>query len=306
MPAFDRPLLLMEGGRIRFSLSLVYEEDVAFPARARLPHVFFESVLSLSSLLNSSPTGRALLRAAVESDVSIGLDTLLEPSSFFFYPHLRHFDLGYQPDPLQKTEKGQTRYLSSFVGGLRRAWHQETGAAATVSLRVEDFLRQFRHTEADIDAVLLLVAWELRGAGYGALWRYLLSGQSADLAAVFEARVTEDPRAQFDGRALKAAFDHWFADRERVNAADHLALEMVDMALLMPGASERLAKEGLSPQTIEKTGLLPKGKNYLAGCTLKSNWYQGLDDGFNRAHLTHILRDLSKLNSLHLTRNVSE
>ena len=46
------------------------------------------------------------MRFAILSDVTVGLDPLLEPHASYFYPNQNHFDLGYQPELLQKTEKG--------------------------------------------------------------------------------------------------------------------------------------------------------------------------------------------------------
>jgi hypothetical protein len=258
----------------------------------KTPAAFLGYIRNLIQVLEQSPTGRALVQAASRNNVSVGLDPLLEPNSHYFYPQRNHFDLGYQPDLLQKTEKGLSRYLISFICGLRRAWQYHHGHAPDTALRPRDFLRAFRCAEADMDAVTHLVAWELRAAGQGFLWRALLSGPNGDLAAVFERMVAANPHSVFDGTALKTVFNQWFAERERTNACDHWALETIDMALLDTTQRARVGKKALQRSLLQHVGLLPCGLNYLSGCSFASAWYDGLDDSFNIEHLRHIEKDV--------------
>jgi hypothetical protein len=243
-------------------------------------------------LLQQSPTGAALLRAAINHGASVGLDPLLEPDASFFYPRQNHFDLGYQPGIGQKTEKGMSRYMIPFIGSLRRCWHHHRGMAPDVALKPKDFVEHARIMQADIDAVIHLVAWELRGQGQSFLWRALLAGDNADVAQAFEDCVGDNPQNQFNGIALKAAFNRWFACRERVNACEHLALETLDMAVLQHDDLSQLGHLSLSRATLQQLGALPASVNYLTGCSLTSGWYAGMDDAFNRSHLRHIEADI--------------
>lgn len=276
--------------RIKFSLcSLTDREPFIAPVETRALE-FSGYIRNLISILSHSPLGNALVRFAALNNVSVGLDPLLEPHASYFYPAQNHFDLGYQPDLLQKSEKGVSRYLVSFAGGLRRSWHHHTGNGPDVSLKPEDFLRQCRCAEADIEAVTHLIAWELRSGGASFLWRHLLSGPNGDIALIFERAISENPKGQFDGRALKSAFDQWFAERARSNSCDHLALELMDLALIQQPSI--VGKENLRASSITGLGFLPNGRNYLAGRLFTGDWYDGLDDEFNRAHLRHIERDI--------------
>lgn len=290
------------GKKIKFRLSVLIDQEPVSNSIEKTQRSFAHHIQHLLLILDVSPTGRALLNTAVQHHVSIGIDPLLESSSSFFYPRQNHFDLGYQSGALQNTDMGDGRYLASFVSGLRRAWHHLQGHSADVSLKPADFLSQFRYTEADVDSVTLLIGWELRAAGYSSLWRYLLSGTSADMAEIFERTVMADAPTQFDGRALKRAFNQWFAERDRANACDRRGLEILDMVLMQVAYSGqpieqtyRLGTRQIRRDQVQYIGMLPNGTNYLAGCSFTSGWYDGLDDELNRHHLKNIEWDIRQL-----------
>jgi len=94
-------------------------------------------------ILDASPTGRALLRTAVLHRVSVGLDSFLEPSSSFFYPEQNHFDFGYQPDILQKTEKGQGDIWFPLLAACAVPGIIFTAMAPDVSLDRKNFFVSF-------------------------------------------------------------------------------------------------------------------------------------------------------------------
>jgi hypothetical protein len=279
--------------RIRFRLMSLPDRDLAVAPVEQRAAAFAGYIRNLMKIVDHSPLGRALLRFAMINDVSVGLDPLLEPHATYFYPQQNHFDLGYQPELLQKSEKGISRYLVSFVAGLRRAWHHHTGYGPDVSLKPKDFLRQCRCAEADIEAVTHLVGWELRSGGAAFLWRHLLSGVNGDVSVVFERAVVEGLPRQLDSIALKMSFDQWFAEKARANACDHIALEMLDLALI-----QQQMPIGIAPLKAERVwglGLLPDGQSYLSGSLFTGAWYDGPHDDFNRVHLRHIEDDIAQL-----------
>ncbi|MDP2205772.1 MAG: hypothetical protein Q8K65_05640 [Alphaproteobacteria bacterium] len=288
--------------RITFPLSVAVDaagfESSPFSdfARNNAARHFFAALCTLVSVTEKSPAGRALIRAALIRDVSIGLDPLLEPQTSFYYPLHKRLDLGYQPEAVQNSQKGVSQYLSSFTGGLRRAWQQGRALAPDTGLKPEDFLRYCRAFEADVTAITHMVAWELRGAGPCFFWRHLLAGPDADVAAAFSRTASAHPRHQFDGTALRAAFLQWFQVAERVDASDHLALEMMDMALLAP----RLTGAGIGGRPLDHRqlcllGALPQGGNYLTGMRFRGPQMRRGCDPFNRTHLRHIQRDIEYL-----------
>lgn len=279
--------------RIRFRLASLSDRDLNFAPVETRGLAFAGYVRNLLKILDHSPLGRTLVRFAMLSEVTVGLDPLLEPHASYFYPGQNHFDLGYQPELLQKTEKGISRYLVSFIAGLRRVWHHRTGNGPDVALKPQDFLRLSRCAEADVEAITHLIAWELRSGGAAFLWRHLLSGPNGDISVVFERAMLEGPPRQFDGGALKAGFDQWFAGQERVNACDHFALEVLDMALIQQPAA--LGLMPLKAGRAAGVGLLPNGQNYLEGALFTGNWYDGPKDEFNAVHLRHIEQDIAHL-----------
>ena len=285
----------LQDKRIRIGLSSLSEKTQCLAPVESKARAFSGYIQNVMRILDQSSLGKSMLQAACENGVSVGLDALLEPSSSFFYPSQNHIDLGYQPDLLQKTEKGLGRYLVSFTGALRRAWHHHEGFALDLSLNPQGFVEQFRMAEADSEAVILQVAWDLRAQGAAFLWRHLLSGANGDIALIFEKTILENPRNGFNGVALKAAFNQWFAESERMIASDHLALELIDMALVQPEFYRRLGVRNVRREEMQRTGLLPGGRNYLAGCLFTSVWYQGQTCDINRTHLRHIELDIKKM-----------
>lgn len=286
--------------RITFPLSAaagyIVASDNLENRRTSSEHRFFAALCRLVSGTGKSPTGQALLRAALLSDLSVGLDPLLEPQTSFYYPSQKRLDLGYQPELLQDTEKGASQYLASFTGGLRRVWQQSRALVPDVSLKPEHFLHYCRAYEADICALTHLVAWELRAAGACFFWRHLLAGPDADIAAAFSRTAGAHPRHQFDGTALRAAFLQWFQVTERVDASDHFALETMDMALLDARRSHmRIGRQTLDVRRLSLIGALPQGGNYLSGMRFRSPHMRRACDPFNHTHMRHIEHDIEHL-----------
>lgn len=283
--------------RIIFPLAAVMEREM-HPALYRNPQmrVFHATLQDIIAVTEQSPTGRSLLRAAVAGDVAVGLDPLLDAQTSFYYPLQRRLDLGYLPDILQKSHKGLSQYLASFCGGLRRIWQQSRGLAPDTMFKPEDYMRYCRAFEADVTAITHLVAWELRAAGPCFFWRYLLAGVDGDVATAFARTAGAHPRHQFDGTALRAAFLQWFQVSERMDASDHQALEMMDMALISATQQgSMIGRRALEMSSLSALGAMPQGGNYLTGMRFRGPHLRRAADPFNRAHLRHIQHDISYL-----------
>lgn len=295
---FDTPVSFLHGpfgSRMRVALADLCHDLPA--ARASLCP-FTRSLAEIIGHLDASPLGRALLAQAADDGVTIGQDLLLPAADGYFYAERGHIDLGRQEAALQMTEKGLAQYAAALITALRRAGHDVAGHTPGTHLRPRDFADHDRLLAADAEAVLHQAAWELRGAGHTYLWRALLAGDDGDIATVFEESVREDSQSQFNGSALKAAFNQWFACRARIARADHRALERLDAALLRchgQAAAARFAAEPLNREGLECIGLLPDGRNYLASCIFTCAWYAGFDDDANRRHLAHIEQEIIQL-----------
>lgn len=259
---------------------------------------FAVAIAAQLRVLDASPTGRALALALAEKDLVIGGDGFLGGGHSYYYTVAHRLDLSLHAPALAESEKGAARLLSGLVCGLRRAWHELQQAAPAQCLRARDYADHFRLLNADVEAMLYLTAWELRGAGNTSLWRALLAGDNADIACVFERAISDDPQSQFNGEALKAAFNQWFACRERINRCDHAALEQLDAALIRTqGTPERatFATEALRRENLQALGRMPAGANYLEGCLFTNPWYAGFDDETNLQHLRMVEEETSHL-----------
>lgn len=263
-----------------------------------VPDDFGTAVAQCLRALDASPTARALAAWLAGAGLTIGGDAFLGAGHSYFYSDARRVDLCLQAPALLDNEKGAARLTAALVCGLRRAWHGLQNAAPAETLRARDYADYFRLMNADIEAVLHLVAWELRGAGNGSLWRAGLAGDNADMSVVFERSLAEDPQNQFNGAALKAVFNQWFAGRERINRCDHAALEQLDAALVRTqGTAARavFATEALCRENLQALGGLPCGANYLQGCLFTNPWYAGFDDDANLLHLKRVEEEINHL-----------
>ena len=295
---FDLPVALVQstrGARGKLVIADLYH-DRAIAKQALCP--FTRSMAEIITALDSSPLARELLLRAVSDGATIGVDPLIPASQGYYYADHAHIDLGQQDDSLHMSEKGLSLYMVGFIAGLRRHWQQSHGFAPALSLRPSDYADHARLQAADSVAILHMVAWELRAQGHTYLWRDLIAGDLADIATVFEDSLRGDANAQFNGVALKAAFNQWFALRERIVECDTQTLEMFDSAIVRTqGRPERkvIASQPLVRSNLQDMGLLPDGANYLAGCLFTSLWYAGFDDGHTCQRLRHIEQEVSQL-----------
>ena len=295
---FDLPVALLHsvrGPRVKLAVADIYHDrDVAHAAVCP----FTRAMAEIITTLDTSPLARALVLRAVDDGATVGLDPLIAASQGYYYADHAHIDLGQQDDSLHMSEKGLSLFMIAFVSGLRRHQHHANAVAPVTSLRPCDYADHARLMAADTAAVLHMIAWELRAQGHTYLWRDLIAGDMADIAAVFEDSLFDDAQNQFNGVALKAAFNQWFALRERVVECDMQSLEVFDAAnVRTQGRPERkvIASEPLLRGRLQDMGMLPDGANYLAGCLFTSLWYAGFDDDLACQRLAHIEQEVSQL-----------
>lgn len=282
------------GARQKLVIADVYH-DRALARQAACS--FTRSLADIVGVLEKSPLARALLLRAVTDGATAGTDPFLSSSQSFYYADCAHIDLGRQEDTVQACEKTRALSMAGFVAGLRRHWQESHGFAPALTLCPRDYADHARLLAADSAAVLHLVAWELRAQGHAYLWRSLIADSLADVAAVFEDAVRADAQAQFSGSALKAAFNQWFAVRERGIACDAQSLEMYDCALVRlqgRAACRTVATQALQRAELQQMGLLPDGINYLAGCVFTSAWYDGFDDPALCQRLDHVQEEIKQ------------
>jgi hypothetical protein len=275
----------------KYRIGLLLEHEPYLLPHESRDRAFLSALRNLIAVLKDSPTGAGLLRFAGFHAATAGLDRLLHASTSYYYPATNHLALGWQAEDFQRGETGVCRYLCAFIAGLRRIWHSRMGADAPLMLSPEDFIAWKRCEEADVAAVTLRIALELRHAGKTFLWRHLLSGADADMAALYQRTGEEDPQTVYDGRALRAAFMQWFADDARVTACDASAAEDMDTLLATGMVRHGRAFLPLERAHMQNIGFLSDGSNYLAGIRT-GPWFEPVRDDALAAQLWDLEQDL--------------
>lgn len=256
-----------------------------------------EDVLGwVCAISTESPAAGALFKFAqtagwrvMLSDLSTGGFHLDIPQRTLELDHA-----GLCPSALGRSVFFRCALLQSFVRGLRDIWQEEKLGGVETIYKPDSYLMVERVRAADADCVAVLAAWELRGAGYGDLWRHILGGDDGDLAVTFGCALEKNPSSLYSGGALARTFDQWFEDSLRVDAVDHEALEHLDELLENGDAASVLGDQAISGAQIETLSTLPDNLRYLTGRgdnIMKDPLYAGLSDAINQAHLFHIVYD---------------
>lgn len=272
------------------------EAVAMLPNHFTTPHEIMQ--WAVSALMHSPAACRMLDRAA-QAGWHVGLANLGN-AGFYMDSHERtllldHFGLA--PMALGRSAYFRNALLTTLARALRDIMHEENYGALEMTFGPEDLLMIERVRAADCDTVTIMVGWELRGAGFGDVWRHLLGAPEGDMALIFTRALERDPTAMFDGTALAYAFRQWYADDARVDGCDHQVLETLD-ELLLGGEGPHAQPFGetrLTAAMIEEMGSLPDGTPYLAGMggtILKDPFYAGLNDPINQTHLFHLMYDL--------------
>ena len=247
-----------------------------------------------TALMTESPLGFALLKEAQNSGWQLALSDL-DTGGF-------HLDVANQIIELDSFNMdvkslGRSAFyrnslLSILAKALRDVWHEDRWGAFEENYKPEAVLLLERARAADTDSVSVLIAWELRGAGYDEVWRHALGAEDGDMARVLINILERYPTALYNGMALAHIFRQWYADVARVDALDHVSLQNMDNILeendVRFGEKVALSKE------FELLSLLPDGVVYLKelGDTVSTDpFFNGLNDPVNQTHLFQIVYD---------------
>jgi hypothetical protein len=262
-----------------------------------LPYAFEtqDNILEWCRLLMAeSPTAKKLWENAEKAGWIVGLMDLHNDGFYIDVANRRlyldHFSMN--PSSLGRSAYFRNILLTTFIRALRDIWHEEKCGAFEREYSPEDTLMLERVRAADCDTVTMLCGWELRGAGYGDIWRHLIGSEEGDMAVIFTRFLERDPSALFDGSALAYAFRQWYADEARVDGCDHETLESLDD--LLGGAENPFGCKTVDGTAIEAMSALPDGTYYLAGMgetVRRDPFFAGLNDPINQTHLFHLIYD---------------
>lgn len=252
-----------------------------------------------AAMMTYSPTGLRLLDRAGKAGWRISMAELHHNGFHMDVPEkaiiIDH--CGLDEAALGRSLYFRNAFLMTFVRALREIGHELCWGSFEENYQPEHILMLERVRAADCETVAVQVAWELRGAGFGDIWRHLLGSEDGDMAMIFARFLERDPGAHFNGSALAYAFRQWYADHDRVAACDHETLESLDDFMMEAGEALRnpFGKIELNPLNIESMGVLPDGICYLAGLgrtVMSDPFFCGMNDPVNQTHLFHLMYDL--------------
>ena len=250
----------------------------------------------LSGMAHESPTARSLLIEAQMEGWAVCLDDLGgEVFSIDDEAHcisLSHF--GFTANALGRSSHYRNLLFVSFVKALREIWHEREGHDFRDTHRPESVLMLERARAADLETIAILIAWELRGAGYGDAWRYILGSEEGDMAMIFTRAIEKDPAGFYDGSVLARTFCQWYGDESRVAMCDHDILEQMDILVQDAQGAQVFGTGPMASKDVEKLSRLPATRSYLEGmgrniCT--DPYFVSMNDAINESHLFQIVYD---------------
>ena len=244
-------------------------------------------------VLKQSETGLFLLKNAIEDGWCICLDHNIGDTYVGSDAHL---------DAIEKiawiavrvNDMSAYDVLFSLVCTLRDIAHENRYGGFDQDFGIEDVMLLSRIRAADCDSISVLVAWELRDAGYPEFWRMFIASEKHDMAVAFSRCLDRQSGSQTYQKALLCAFDQWFFDEERVNVADHQTLQYLDDVLSVGGDVRKQTHKRLITMDVEALSCLHDKTAYLQGVAQDVRCkplYAGLNDTINQAHFMQILRD---------------
>lgn len=186
--------------------------------------------------------------------------------------------------------------LIRLIRALRDVWQENRYGAFDEEYPPESILTLERVRAADLDVLVILVAWELREEEEGDLWRHILAGDNSDMAMRFMGYLERFPFNDVTNDALAAAFAQWFMSEKRIATCDHETLCDLDLLVADPSIVNPFGDERLAAIDVERLSCLPDRTAYLQGSgrdILADPLYAGMNDDINQIHLMHILHDLS-------------
>ncbi|MBL4589714.1 MAG: hypothetical protein JKY11_06530 [Alphaproteobacteria bacterium] len=234
------------------SISDLFSNDAAF-ITSELPNE--GSLEHLTDILKQSRFAETLLDYAQTHGVEICYSTHVkiaeydrEAGKIFIHPSL---EIGYQV-LLASTE-------------LRRVWQHKNGALVDPMAFYPDHgILINRLQEADVNAFMIRIAWELKLAGEKDAWALVECSTFSDLGRAFAREACTDFRASNNGQALLSIVEAWFLS-ERCRKHDRTLIQRMLAGKSPEGFahSQELSRQALI-EAIYALGKNPYGNNYLA------------------------------------------
>lgn len=248
-------------------------------------------------ILSSSPSARTMLSEAKSQGWNISIEAMEGHDFHIDVPSkkIELSDQGLDIGALCRSIYFKNSLLVSLIRALRDVWQEKRYGGFEHDYACENVLMLERIRAADLDILTVLVGWELRAEGRGALWRHLIGSEDGDLAMRFSGYLERDPSSLFNGKALAAAFTQWFRAERRIKACDHETLNYLDALIYDQDFENLFGHKKLTPISVERLSCLPDRTAYLQGYgseIITDPLYAGLNDPINQAHYMQVLYDL--------------
>ncbi len=253
------------------------------------------------SVMKRSPSARSMLKEASDKGWSIALEDR-DGGDYCMNVEARVLILdngGLSGNALARSEYFLNRLLITFSKALRDVWQEKRFGGFDEDYGPKDVILMERIRFADLDTLSVLIAWELREAGYEECWRHLSGSESCDLAMAFANYLERRPTAALDLRqALLASFKQWFCEASRIDACDHDTLEYLDEVLEASELVNPFGQKRPVKMNVEMLSTLPSGAAYLQGQggeILDNRIFCDMTNDLNNAHLTHLVNDIESI-----------
>lgn len=254
-------------------------------------------LLWLVQLTKQSDTAVDMLKEAAKDGWMLELDDLGS--------HDFHLDVpektivlnthGLDVSALNRTHYFRNLVIIAFARALRDVWQEKRHGGFEDNFGPESILMLERVRAADCDTMAVLIAWELRSAGFTDIWRHTVGSEEGDMAMAFykkQKRLTADESGLHE--TLAHTFKQWFTSEDRISVCDHETLEYLDNFIAYEGV-ESFGSTYLTATHLEILSCLPDKTAYLRGFgkeLIADPAYSGLNDEINQAHFMHLMHDM--------------
>lgn len=252
---------------------------------------------SLVARLKTSALGAWLLENASNRGWSL---SIADRGEYDFHldigqKHITLDNQGLCAESLARSDYFKNMLMVSLIRALRDIWHEERQVPFDERFNPQDIVLMERIRAADCDATTVTIAWELREAGHGDLWRHFLGSEEGDLAMAFSNTIEKLAGDEVKTyKAMRETFKQWFVSDERVNNCDHETLEYMDGVIAQHGLSNPFGNDTLESWDVEALGCLPAKMSYLQGMALElcsGAVYIDMRDEINGLHFSQIVYD---------------
>ena len=214
------------------------------------------TIENLTGRLGQSRMGKVMLEFAISHGVTIEYASRLTPA---FYDRAAG-------KIFLREDLSQDEQILLLARELRRVWQHRQGVLLHPLLFHPDHAIIINRVQAaDLQTLMVRVAWELRLAGDHGPWDRLEQGGHADLTNAMQREALTDFRTLSGGRAATAVFEAWFLS-ERCRRHDRLLIQqmLADYQGYVFKAGHAETSAVLTRQLIAALGAMPMGKNYLS------------------------------------------